>query len=112
MKQSFVVADHHLVPKHVKLSKKDKDSLLKEYNIDLKHLPFILIDDPALKELKVKVGDIIKVLRHSHTAGESIGYRVVVSSKDENYDGEDEGSDEKEEEPEMNPDSEGEEDEE
>ncbi len=70
---------HILVPAHKKLSEKEKEELLKKYNITLKDLPKILAKDPALAELDVKEGDVVKILRKSRTAGESSYYRGVVN---------------------------------
>ena len=38
----------------------------------------ILLNDPAIEQLDVKIGDIIKIKRNSPTNVESIFYRVVV----------------------------------
>ncbi len=70
---------HILVPKHVKLSEKDKKSVLKQYNITEAELPKIPQDDSAIVSLGAKPGDIIKIIRQSPTAGESVFYRVVVN---------------------------------
>lgn len=77
----FNVLNHSLVPKHEILSESDKEKLLKKYNITLKELPFIFYNDPAIKHLKPKAGDIIKITRASPTAGQTIYYRGVVSSE-------------------------------
>ena len=68
---------HVLVPKHEKLSAKDKKTLLEEYNVSLKQLPRISKNDPAIQHLSVAEGDIIKITRDSKTAGSAIFYRVV-----------------------------------
>ncbi len=70
---------HILVPEHKKISEREKQELLKKYNITIKELPRILISDPAIAHLDVKPGDIIKIIRKSPTSGESIYYRVVSS---------------------------------
>jgi len=44
-----------------------------------KDLPKILLTDPALKNLDVKTGDVIKITRRSQTAGYTTYYRVVVN---------------------------------
>ena len=44
----------------------------------LKELPKISKKDPAIKELNVKVRDVIKIIRKSPTAGEAVFYRGVV----------------------------------
>jgi len=76
----FKVEDHILVPKHSKLGDKEKKELLEKYKITLSELPKILKNDPAIKELGVKQGDVIKIVRQSPTAGESIFYRSVISA--------------------------------
>ncbi len=73
------VAEHHLVPKHLKLTKEKKKELLAKYNITIKELPKILKDDPAIEHLKVMPGDVIKIIRASGTSGKSVYYRVVIS---------------------------------
>ncbi|RLG17817.1 DNA-directed RNA polymerase subunit H [Nanoarchaeota archaeon] len=69
---------HVLVPSHRILSEKEKEELLKGKNIKLHQLPKILINDPAIKELKPKVGDVVEIIRKSPTSGETKYYRVVV----------------------------------
>jgi len=77
-KKKFTLDKHILIPKHNKLSDKQKEKLLEEYNISLKELPKILKSDPAIVSLNAKPGEIIKITRNSMTAGESIFYRVVI----------------------------------
>lgn len=75
----FKIEEHVLVPKHSKLSDKDKKELLEKYQITLKELPKIMKKDPIVKELGVKPGDVVKIIRKSETAGESVFYRCVVN---------------------------------
>ena len=77
-KIKFKVDKHRLTPKHVKISEKDKNLLLEKYNVAPKELPKILKTDSAIRELDAKPGDVIKIIRVSPTAGESIFYRVVA----------------------------------
>ena len=72
------VDKHQLVPKHVLITEREKEELLQKYGIALRQLPRISIEDPAIKDLNGKIGDVVKILRKSHTAGESIYYRVIV----------------------------------
>ncbi len=74
-----IVSKHILIPKHIKLNDKEKKELLEKYNISLKELPKILKDDPAITNLKVKPGDVIKIIRKSPTAGEAVFYRGVTN---------------------------------
>jgi len=75
---AFDVNKHHLVPKHMKLNDSEKKKLLLHYSITTKELPKILVKDPAIQNLKPKVGDIIKIERESKTAGVAFYYRSVV----------------------------------
>lgn len=63
---------HILQPKHVKLSEKESEELLKQYNVSKAQLPKILSTDAALPE-SCNVGDIIKIERKS-----GVYFRVVV----------------------------------
>ena len=75
----FDVNKHVLVPKHSKLSEKERKELFEKYAIDTPNLPRIYKNDPAIQDLDVKEGDIVKVVRRSPTAGEAVFYRRVVS---------------------------------
>ena len=78
MTKKIDVTKHVLVPKHTKLSDKDKKALLDKYRITSKELPKIRKTDPAILGLQAKEGDVIKILRSSATAGEAVFYRGVV----------------------------------
>ena len=75
----FEVNKHELVPKHSKLSEKEMKELFAKYAIELPNLPRIFKSDPAILDLDVKEGDIIKISRKSPTAGETVFYRRVVA---------------------------------
>lgn len=68
----------NLVPKQELMQGEEVDELLKKFNIKLKHLPRIKEEDPVVKLLGGKHGDVIKITRRSPTAGESPYYRVVI----------------------------------
>ncbi len=76
--KKFEITKHRLVPKHTVLSEKEFAQLSKQYS--LKDIPKILITDPALEELKVKEGDLIKIERESLTAGRTLFFRRVVNA--------------------------------
>jgi DNA-directed RNA polymerase subunit H (RpoH/RPB5) len=78
--KKFDITKHNLVPKHVKLSDKEKKQLLEKYNITLNELPKILASDPAVKDLSLKAGDIVKIERKSKTAGNTEYYRGVINA--------------------------------
>ncbi len=63
---------HILQPKHIKLSGKEPEELLKKLNVSKAQLPKILSTDAALPG-GCDVGDIIKIERKS-----GVYYRVVV----------------------------------
>ena len=75
---SFNVTTHQLVCKHSKVADAEKESLLKKYDITQHDLPKIMLQDPAIKSLNPKAGDVIKIERESKTAGKSVYYREVV----------------------------------
>jgi DNA-directed RNA polymerase subunit H len=75
--KEFKITDHFLVPKHEVLGKKEKEKLLKDYNITEKQLPKISISDPVIKLIDAKIGDIIKITRKSQVAAKSVYYRFV-----------------------------------
>ena len=77
---SFNVLEHEAVPKHEVVPASEKKEILDRFGVDKTQMPAILDSDPALKELKAKPGDLIKITRKSPTAGESVYYRIVVKS--------------------------------
>ena len=79
MAKKFDVTKHVLVPKHKKVSEKERKELLDKYSIGLESLPKIFRNDPAIVDLDVSDGDIIKVERASPTAGSTVFYRRVVN---------------------------------
>ncbi len=70
--------DHILVPKHEVLSKEEAEEVLRTLGIRPEQLPKIRADDPIAKEIGAKVGDIVRIIRESPTAGISIAYRLVI----------------------------------
>lgn len=70
--------DHILVPKHEVLSKEEAEEVLRTLGVRPEQLPKIRADDPIAKEIGAKVGDIVRIIRESRTAGVSIAYRLVI----------------------------------
>lgn len=68
---------HSLQPKHSKLSEKEAEELLSNFNISKSQLPKILLDDPAIPK-DCQVGDIIKIERKVVDGKMAYYYRVVV----------------------------------
>ena len=77
-KTPILVPDHVYVPKHEIMTKDEAADVLKQFNCKPTELPLIYVDDPAIIELGVKPGDMMKITRNSETAGESVYYRYVV----------------------------------
>ncbi len=74
----FAVKDHESVPEHILLSMEESEEVLGRYGIEAPQLPKIHVNDPAAKEIGAKVGDIIRIIRRSPTAKQSIFYRLVI----------------------------------
>ncbi|SCG84834.1 DNA-directed RNA polymerase subunit H [Methanobacterium congolense] len=72
------ILKHKLVPDHTILSKTEIKKVLKELDIHKEQLPKIKADDPVVKAIEAKPGDILKITRKSHTAGKFVTYRLVL----------------------------------
>ncbi|RLF12464.1 MAG: DNA-directed RNA polymerase subunit H [Thermoprotei archaeon] len=70
--------NHELVPKHEVLSAEEKRKVLKELGIRAEMLPWIRSSDPIARIIGAKPGDVVKITRHSKTAGVFVAYRFVV----------------------------------
>ncbi|MEM3407920.1 MAG: DNA-directed RNA polymerase subunit H [Candidatus Micrarchaeia archaeon] len=68
---------HKLIPKHEIVKEEDEKKLLESLNATKEQLPKIKIDDPAIRHLNPKKGDIIRIHREEKHA-KNIYYRVVV----------------------------------
>ncbi|MEA2046179.1 MAG: DNA-directed RNA polymerase subunit H [Euryarchaeota archaeon] len=78
--KKFALQDHELVPTHVVLTSEEEGKVLKEYGVEAAQLPKIHISDPVIKDMEgVVVGDVIKIVRESPTAKQSIFYRLVIN---------------------------------
>ena len=78
MTVKFAVKDHENVPEHILLTPEEGEKILGLYGIEAPQLPKIHVNDPAAKEINAKVGDIIKIIRRSPTANQSVFYRLVI----------------------------------
>ena len=77
-KNKFSTSEHFLVPKHIKLSDKEREQLLKNYKITLEELPRISMKDAAIADMDLTTNDVIRVERVSPTSKLSKFYRRVV----------------------------------
>jgi len=79
LKMKINLFSHQLVPKHIVLSGKEKEGVIKKFGIKkLNQLPKILKSDPIVRMIDAKTGDLIKIIRKNDSGKESIYYRVVI----------------------------------
>ena len=74
----FDIFEHALVPRHEILTEKERDQLLTLYKVKPYQMPQVKSNDPAVKAIGAKPGNILRIIRKSSTAGEHIAYRYVV----------------------------------
>lgn len=78
MGTSLDVLKHEMVPDHQIMSEDEVAELLATYRISLEQLPKIYHDDPAVKAIRGEVGNVLRIIRDSRTAGRAEAYRIVV----------------------------------
>ncbi len=76
--RKFSLLDHELIPKHEIMVEDELKSVLNKYQIEKEQLPKIKVLDPIALEIGASVGDVVKIMRNSQTAGEAIYYRLVI----------------------------------
>ena len=79
-KGQFNIMNHDLVPLHTIISEKEKEELFIKYDITPNKLPKILNTDPVSIFIGAKPGQIVKIIRKSHTAKEAVAYRLVTEN--------------------------------
>lgn len=72
------ITHHELVPRHVLLSRDEKNALLKRYRLRETQLPRLLQKDPVARYLGLRRGQVVKIIRVSETAGRYASYRLCV----------------------------------
>ena len=70
------ITKHILVPSHTLLSEDEIQKLLQQYNISKVQLPVIASNDPVIKTIEAKNGDVVKIERTG--ASKTTYYRLVV----------------------------------
>lgn len=78
MREKVNILEHELVPKHEVVTPEEALKILRELRVEPWQLPWISVDDPVVKAIGAKPGDIVRITRKSPTAGISIAYRYVV----------------------------------
>jgi DNA-directed RNA polymerase subunit H len=74
----FNLFKHFQVPEHKFATEEEITELEVKYSIFKNQLPKISSDDPAVQLLGAKIGDVLKIIRNSPTAGVFVVYRAVV----------------------------------
>ena len=72
------ISKHHLVPKHILLSKEEANNVMSEYKLNKKDMGRIYIDDPMARYLYAQKDDVIQIIRENTNSGYSTYYRLVV----------------------------------
>lgn len=79
------ITKHQWVPPHSIMSPQQVDTLLKRYKVAPSQLPRMEVTDPIARYHGLSVGQIVKIIRTSETAGRYITYRRVVYASSRNY---------------------------
>lgn len=74
------ITKHDLVPDHIIITEKEKAQLLQQYKIEANQLPKILDEDPVIRSIGAKPGQVVKIIRKSDTAKTATAYRFVIES--------------------------------
>ena len=72
------ILEHELVPEHRRLSFEEAIEVLRRLGVKPHQLPRISINDPVVRLLGARPGDIIEIRRKSETAGVTVYYRIVT----------------------------------
>lgn len=71
------IQEHMLVPKHEIMTEDEIADEFSDVEYDFKDLPKIRLEDPVVKAINAKSGDVLRITRKSQTAGEFVTYRIV-----------------------------------
>jgi DNA-directed RNA polymerase subunit H (RpoH/RPB5) len=74
------IIDHDYVSKHIVLKEEEIKEFIISYQITRDKLPKLEIYDPIVRYYNMKIGDIVRIIRNSPSAGKAVYYRVVVPS--------------------------------
>ena len=76
LEMQYNVSKHTYVPEHRRLSEAEEDEVLKLYALQSRfQLHIILTSDPMARYLGLRHGNIVRIERHSGTAGTCVDYR-------------------------------------
>ena len=71
------IQDHMLVPTHEIMTEEEIADEFSDVEYDFKNLPKIRSNDPVVKAIGAKLGDVLRITRESQTAGVFVTYRIV-----------------------------------
>jgi DNA-directed RNA polymerase subunit H len=80
-KKKIDVLLHRFVPQHLLLTKDESQNLLEKFKIEITDLPQMFEKDPVAIAIGAKEGDIIRIIRDSHTTVRSIDYYRYVKKE-------------------------------
>ncbi|MFX1358227.1 MAG: DNA-directed RNA polymerase subunit H [Promethearchaeota archaeon] len=80
-KKKIDVLLHELVPKHKLMTKEETKQLLNKFQIQLTDLPQLFEKDPVAIAIGAKEGDVVKIIRDSHTTVISVNYYRYVKKE-------------------------------
>jgi DNA-directed RNA polymerase subunit H (RpoH/RPB5) len=70
--------DYDYQPEFEHLTKKEKEDVIKSYNVKDTQIPKMYSSDPVAKYFNLKNNDVIRITRPSEVSGKEIGYRIIV----------------------------------
>jgi DNA-directed RNA polymerase I, II, and III subunit RPABC1 len=73
------ISRHRSVPQHILLSEIERDEVIKAYSAKNSNFPTIKVYDPMARYLGLRVGQMVKILRKSETAGYYTHYRICTA---------------------------------
>ena len=75
----YNVIEHSFVPKHKKLTKEEKENVMKKYNItNDSQFPEISMFDPVAKAILLRPGDLCEITRYEKISFKNVFYRICV----------------------------------
>jgi len=75
----YNIIEHEYVPKHVKLTQKEKESVMKKYNISSdSQFPEISMFDPVAKAILMRPGELCEITRYDKISFKNTFYRICV----------------------------------